>query len=449
MTEESTASSSSKRHKHGQLYCPKPGSMAGAIALLEKSNLTEQDVRDYLDGKVEYVPKPLSRDEERFMERRKQIVEWASQVESGGAQIDANHRLVPNRGPDPLLPIPQVGQQPPDDNNNMHAGGAPPGIAALLENEEEERRWLEREEREAAEVIARTVKCYRDEGVPEDDFVLIPVLPLRRHGDAASLTFRRICFAVLAVVTAFICIMLQTLPLFTTVKPSDPIFDKLLPELLHVRDFSLHARYCHDLHRDQDSFQSILLGNASPIDCSDGVLHIPAVSVLRHDTKRRAPNSEEALVLKPYSNGVNVSWIMPCDTPADEAAQTRQYTSTACFRGVHDGWLSDSNVEDALRMGAALVQKEGADHFDIHDNVAILHKSVPHLVQRVHNLLEQLYFNGTTRLEPVAFRVQVALPMDTDDGKGKKSTNLLGQIIKNRTNYIEWLEATNDTTLRN
>lgn len=153
--------------------------------------------------------------------------------------------------------------------------------------------------------------------------------------------------------------------------------------------------------------------------------------------------------MKPYSNGVNVSWIMPCDTPTDEAAQTHQSISIACFRGVHDKWLSDSNVEDALRMGAALVQKEGADHFDIHDNVAIMHKSVPHLVQRVHSLFEQLYFNVATHLEPVAFRVQVALPMDTDDGKGKKSTNLLGQIIKNRTNYIEWLEATNDTTLRN
>ena len=44
-------------------------------------------------------------------------------------------------------------------------------------------------------------------------------------------------------------------------------------------------------------------------------------------------------------------------------------------------------------MGASLVQKEGADHFDIHDNVAILHKSAPHLIQCIHSLLEQLYFS--------------------------------------------------------
>jgi hypothetical protein len=124
------------------------------------------------------------------------------------------------------------------------------------------------------------VKRYRDEGVPEDDFVFIPIPPVRRQGDAVTLTFRRICFAALAVFTAILCITLQAVPLFDKVNHSDAAVDKLLPELLYLRDFTVHARYCRGLRRDRDTFSDILEGSASPIDCSDGVLHIPSVHVL-------------------------------------------------------------------------------------------------------------------------------------------------------------------------
>lgn len=402
--------------------------MAGVIALLEKPNLTQEDVLDYLNGKP-LPSKPKSLDEQRFMERRKEIVELASQIHSGGAQIDANHRLVPNRGPEPL---PDVPQQAPVNQHPV----APfiVGALDLLENEEAERQLIEREDRQAAESIARAVQRYRDKGVPEEDFVLIPIPQQRRH-DTVNLTFRRICFAVLAVVTAFVCIMLQTLPLFTTIKPSDAIFDKLMPELLHVRDFVHHARYCRDLHRDRDSFRHVVVGNASPVDCSDGVLHIPAVRVLRHNYQRRSPNSEAGLILEPYANGVNVSWIMPCDTPVVE--RECQVDSETCFRGVHDGWVPDDDVESAIRLGADLIYR-GGDHFDIYDNVAVLHARLPHLVQRVRNVLGQY---NSSLLEPVAFRVNVALPMDATDVKGEKSSKFLAQTI-NKSNYIHWLEDT-------
>jgi hypothetical protein len=162
-----------------------------------------------------------------------------------------------------------LGQQPPDGNNNNHVGEVPPRIIVLLDNEEEEGRWIEREEREGDELIKRTVNC--DKVVPEDNFVLIPVISLCRHGGAASLTCRRICFAVLAVVTAGLLHLHHGANITLANPRSGPIFDELLPKLLHVRDISLlRARYCHDLHRD--FFQNILLGSASPIDCSlDGV----------------------------------------------------------------------------------------------------------------------------------------------------------------------------------
>lgn len=453
-----------------QLYRPKPGSLTRAIALLEKLDLTEQDFRDYcFHGKDTVVEQPLmsvtaastattttttgmSRNDPKtqLFERRTEVVEWAAQMENGGSQIDANQRLVLNRGPDPLPPIPQIVQPQHQQqqqhgggnrhhNNHDNGGGFPVGNPLLLDNEEEERRWLEREEREATEVIERTVKRYRNEGVPEDDFVFIPIPPVRRHGDAVSLTFRRICFAALAVSTAVLCVMLQTLPLFDKDNHSDLSFDKLLPELLHLRNFAVHARYCYGLRRDQDTFSNILAGNASPIDCSDGVLHIPAVHVLEHETERSSFRSDDAFAIYPFRNGVNVSWRIPCGKPIDETTQTN--LSSTCFRGVHDGWLSSETIEDAVRMGAALIHKEGADHFEIHENVALLYSSVPQLMQRVRSLLEDLYFDGSIHLEPVAFRVQVALPMDGADIGGSKSSKFLRQTI-NKTNYIRWLDST-------
>jgi hypothetical protein len=452
-----TSSSPTTRQKHGQLYHPKPGSMDGAIALLEKSNLKTSDIRAYLRRRKtnddEPKRKQASVDEKRFMVRRRQIVDWASQVESGGAQIDINDRLVPNRGPEPLPQLPGP--------NDVVPGGAPgvghlihnhlahPGIAGLLDNEDEERQWLEREEREAAEVIALAVKRYRDAGVPEEEFVLIHVPSLRRHGDTVNLTLRRICFAVLAVVTAFICIMLQTLPLFTSVTPSDPIFDKLMPELLHVRKFTHHARYCQGLHRNKDSFQNIFKGNASAIDCSDGVLHIPAVHVLQHEALRRSPSSEMGKVLKFYSNGVNVTWNMSCDTPRTNNDPNTTMVpipsdpTTGCFRGVHDGWLTHKSVEDAIIMGAKIIQA-GGDHFDIHEDTLILDHYAPDLISRVRDLLtDSDYYDNALRhghLEPVAFRVQVALPMETAGVFDEKSSQYLGKTI-NRTNYIDWLAS--------
>ena len=75
-------------------------------------------------------------------------------------------------------------------------------------------------------------------------------------------TFRRVCCAVFAVVTAFVCIMLQTLPLFEGDGSGriDPVLDPVLKELVVLRDVADHFSSCgvgdgdNNLHRkDQES----------------------------------------------------------------------------------------------------------------------------------------------------------------------------------------------------
>ena len=69
-----------------------------------------------------------------------------------------------------------------------------------------------------------------------------------------SLTFRRICFAVFAVVTAFVCIMLQTLPLLESARTIDPVLDPVLKEIVVLRDMADHLLSCGNLRRDRPKF---------------------------------------------------------------------------------------------------------------------------------------------------------------------------------------------------
>ena len=85
-----------------------------------------------------------------------------------------------------------------------------------------------------------------------------------------SLTFRRICFAVFAVVTAFVCIMLQTLPLLESARTIDPVLDPVLKEILVLRDMTDHLSSCGDLRRDRPTFGFSHLLSSSGNDASKG-----------------------------------------------------------------------------------------------------------------------------------------------------------------------------------
>lgn len=408
------------------------------LALLNRVDLAE-DVISLLRGdSLDRFPKvPENPQRKLFNERRAQIRELAAQVESGGAEMDEHNRLVPT----PQQPQPPRLQHPP-----VH-----PGAAALLnnnqnaDNEEEERRWLEREQYEAAEEIAKAVRRYREQGAPEDDFILVRIAP--REQSTSNLSFRRICFAVLAIATAFVCIMLQTLPLMEAVTPADPIFDKLMWEVLHVREFDTHVRSCPGLHRE--STRTWKDWFSSSVDCADGVLHIPAQHVIS-SSFRNSPTTDMTDALLPYrQHGVNVSWFLPCSVPPEATKTSSCYPgeserpetcSQMCFRGIHDGLVSETQVNDALRMGAELIEA-GGDHFDIHNDVSLLSKWIPGVVATISDLLRNDY-RVATYLAPVAFRVSISLPMDGNGVPlyGQKSTNLLVRNI-NQTNYLDWLEA--------
>jgi hypothetical protein len=409
-----------------QLFLPRPGKEEAILALLRLKNPTKQDVLDHLSGRYDKTEThPLTEQEELYYNRRKQIHEWSSQVETGGAKIDEHDRLVLATEPDPLPPMNHVPEPP----RNPEA------------EEEEERRLRQQEEQDAEIAISRAVKRYRKQGVAEEDFQLIRIPP-ENQDSSVNLTFRRICCAVLAVVTAFICIMLQTLPLLNSVTQSNPIFDKLMVELLNVRHFREHAVHCPQLNRDHSS--NWLVGDVPAINCAHGVLHIPSRPVLR-DEYWKASEPRQSDALEDYITGVNVSWFikchpvptneMPSRNPASGVCPTT--SSERCFRGIHDGWLSDFDIESVLEMGAALI-KGGGDHFDIHENIALLDDNVPLVLEKVKYLLLREYGLHQT-IVPVAFRVNIALPMDATDVLGTKTSKLLGKNINKTVRDISFI----------
>jgi hypothetical protein len=525
------------RNHEMQYYLP-PGSCDDAQSLLEYEDLTDQDVLDFVSrGTLT----PVTADAaaqckqdllEAYHKRRREIRDLAWKVWEGQALVDEDGRLVPigeNEGDNAALQGGEPRQLPPlrNRNNEVNNMAIAPGLDAPaagpaanmnnqmndmnmnnnnninllvppivnhnipfpLDQEEEERRWTEEEEREAASSIARAVERYRKEGIPDQEYVLLRVPPMERP-ERASLTFRRICFAVLAVVTAFICIMLQTIPLFPRDKRSDPLFDKLLYELLQVRHFEHHARACPNLHRSppgpsapsaypswwEVAIQPSTWGqlsqsqlssnqprtNSRNVDCSEGVVHIPTKTVLV-DSFLESSTKREADFWKPYLSGVNVSWFMPCHPPGNTSSLCQPQTSKAqpgndscpiladssetdvashkCFRGIHDNIISDHEVGEALRWGAEMIQA-GGDHFDLHtevDHMEELERRLPNLLKSIRRLLQDSYHavpgESNQILRPVAFRVSAVGPLDGRDvvplhGSLSQTSNYLIRILK-------------------
>lgn len=407
-------SRSSNRNESLQLYCP-AGSSEEAVELLDQVPLTNQDIIDFCGSKPLRSPLAVETDENarlraKFHERRAEIRDISERLKSGGARIDDDGRLVAVTGP----------PQPPADLP------APPQLFNFnqQDNEQEENRLFVQEQREASESIALIVKRYREHSVPEEDFELILIEP--REGANVNLTFRRICLAVLAVVTAFVCVILQTLPLHQPIESLDPHFDGLMHELLHMRPFHVQAMHCPGLHREGNSQWSerifqFLFGFQSSTKCDEGVLHIPALYVLL-GTYLHSPNEEEVAAIEPFANGINVSWFLPCEPRQDIAATSCCSLSSdshldictesipkTCFRGVHDKVVTDVEVDNALRMGNSLIV-EGGDHFDIHYEMSFLEQRIPSILDKLRDILRDQYnVNG---IRPVAYRVYTVGPMD-------------------------------------
>uniref|UniRef100_A0A7S2XKM3 Uncharacterized protein n=1 Tax=Attheya septentrionalis TaxID=420275 RepID=A0A7S2XKM3_9STRA len=442
-----------------------------------------------------------------FHNRRQEMRELASMVERGEARIDQDGRLVrtrrgannehddaapgnnnaqnpedqhdhvvQNNGAENINAAQQelVEERPQDANNNIQAPIPIFMGNVRAEDEEEERRLNRQQDRDAADTIDRFVRRYREAGVSEEEFELIRVPS--NEPSPGMLTFRRISVAVLTVVTAFICILFQTLPIFGGGSYNDPAFDKAMHEVVNVRDFETHVQRCGlDLSRYDSGpmpwrewWLSFIQGDKSEeyFNCADGVLHIPAMSTVAESYeshRRKKREKPKANVYQKFLNGFNVSWSHECnlpphlnasrdpschpgfykpnsdgDTVNNNTCSDKGSTDKQCFRGVHDGVVSVDETDEALRMASYLIQEKGGDHVHIRRDTDEMEDWIPSIVDSLADLLHDQY-NTTPNIEPVAFRVSVSLPLDSSILLRHYSTkgSLLVQAI-NATVYQEW-----------
>lgn len=243
---------------------------------------------------------------------------------------------------------------------------------------------------------------------------------------------------------------------------TDPKFDELLYDLLKVRPFSDHVKECRGLQRN--GYVKVSTKRYKKIDCGDGVLHIPSIKVLsKLDENATVDEGLIKLglheVYHPYKNGVNVSWFHECalenppnstcvlqrqypsddesEQSKDTCAETEEVPPVACFRGVHDGIITESEVESLLELGELLIA-EGGDHLTIYYDVKPLIENASAVLAKLESLLRYKY--ATPKIKPVAFQISVASPISfsssTQAAKGTHRDSILK--ARNQTIYKKW-----------
>ncbi len=311
---------------------------------------------------------------------------------------------------------------------------------------------------------------------------------------------RRIAFGGFTMIALIVCIFVKVLPIgamFSAEGSSDKRFDPLLNKVLVVREWKDHIRDCPGglQNRNQSHYDPKwewlhkIQGSTISADCSDGVLHIPSKHVLQSNYAASSVDAEKDL--REYQNGVDLSWFMPCsehsledsaqqqcdmqdihskESPgqSNENDQSEQPTTcptrrnlNRCFRGVHDNFVGDGEIHQALAMGDFFAEN-GGDHFDVYQNVGVLNRMVPSIVKKVGNLLSTAYLSPqlqntkesaeneqpwtkTSNIRPVAFRILTTGPMDGHDvklkqEKGDKMTMYLTQSTAlNEAKYLNWV----------
>jgi hypothetical protein len=250
-------------------------------------------------------------------------------------------------------------------------------------------------------------------------------------------------------------------------------FDSLLHELFHVKFMKQHLKHCSNLNRDPPHLHPwnatnvfsagfwqdrliLLSGLYSEGNCDDGVLHIPSRQVLADDYWYS--DRQEALVLEPYRQGVDHVWKLPCVAPPPDSSVSKCYpgwnnnngdgnedqmkqescpngfdSKHQCFRGIHDGVISQEEALAARNLGHRFILN-GGDHFDVHYNTVILQQELPTIMQKLQTLLREKY--QQTNLQAVAFRFQIAGPMDFVG----VDLNSYASVGLNVTNYLSWGE---------
>ncbi|CAJ1962403.1 unnamed protein product [Cylindrotheca closterium] len=317
----------------------------------------------------------------------------------------------------------EAGQQPQQPQQDQEEQGQPPEANLhpflLNENRPDEDEIVELQIRQTTEIIAQSLARYRAQGVPEDDLELV-LIP---HSAGGNFLSRGAWFGAFILSSVVLLFTLQMQAMFGRTVVVDVTFDDLMYELLEIRHFSSQVQQCHKDKNSTTTMEDDAFP-ASPFsiegnDCSNGVLHIPALHVLRDPSLHPQSNR-----LMRYRQGLNLTWRMPCQT-TNRALLTPQECSALdemegvctinkkddamCFRGVHDNIVSDKEVDATLNFAKELL-KDGSDHFDVY-LASKLEEKLPEVVKKLRNLLADVY-SLPQEVEPFAFRILAAGPMD-------------------------------------
>jgi hypothetical protein len=491
-----------------------------------------------------------------YNRRRNEFLDLKEDLSNGKARVNPDSGL--------LELIPNPAEIPPLAGLAAAAAAVAPPGADGRDPEELDRAWVRQQEIASLAVVNRARRRYREEGVADDDLELVLVRPMENH-DRARLTIRRILVAVFTVTTAFMCLVIQTLPLlkgwiFVSNRSNaqndreSSTSDPLLQSLLEIKPLLEHIRQCPGLDRGTEylpnneaksqvsSLQSSRWAQSlfvhfrhyiqypllkhqkaytpaeSMIDCSQGVVHITDLKYLKSyrsyvnsilssylNSYPSSKSVQDLESLQPFlKSGIDKSWFFPCAdsspySPDSSTEGTCQHGTVGycpsesshsgtsfwnsktrrkpkeervCFRGVHDEFLTDREVNEALRLGKHLVSSRGFDHFDVHFDTSVLTGQLDGVVTKLRALLREQYGliddageSGTThnrswwifssstddtaekvsvpnhRLTPVAFRVSAAAPLD-GTGVPRFASPISNGLLHllNRFNYGRWVE---------
>lgn len=437
-----------------QLYRSKVTSQQEVLRfVLEREDLTQQDIVNYCQGKSvrpfhDNSPQALLIEQENiYRKRRHEIHALLQKLPLGLARMDPTHgRLVlvqdPTAPPNaPLPPRPQPRDPQP-----------------WIDPDEQDRVWRAQGHEQAAAAVARMRQRWQqDEGVPNEQVELVRLPP---DHDQENLTFRRVCYAVLAVVGCFTAIMLQTLPL-SSYHHSYAHPDQLLGELLHIKTIPEHLQSCPNLQRTENmtqwDYMYEYLGRSlvTTDSCAHGVLHIPSPRKLR---EKVVPARYVDKTMTDFSfYGVNVSWFFAChaiegqtspvgqdlfgnDTDPPPATCHANKHRGQCFRGIHDQFLSQVEINTLLEFGAHQILKGGDSH-DIYSAIPQPPEKVQGIFDSLQTFLQEEYLVKSD-IRPVAFRIGAEGPMD---GTGVPRIGLTSSIprpvqLLNLTNYVNFVE---------
>lgn len=390
-----------------------PAQLPGPQNVGEEPHSEDQEILNIL-----HRIKELEASSERHHPVHKEVA-WDSPTEGGegsestsriGGQIDNDDDGAPQQEQRQ-----EAGQQRPQEQQNEQQEQPPEANLhpfLLDENGLDEDQIIQLQIRQATAITAQALARYRAQGVPEDDLELI-LIPHVAGGNFITRGAWIGGFVFLCVWIVF----LEIHAMVGTTKLVDVTFDDLMNQLLEVRRFSSHVQQCHKDKSDVEDDTKPISPFSIQGDCDSGVLHIPALHVVRSTQLYKKINR-----FMQYRQGMNLTWRMPCQTPnralspheecsaADESTEVCTIVEEAkmCFRGVHDNIIPNKEIQATLKVAEELI-KDGNDHFDVYQ-ANKLEEKLPGVVDKLRTLLADVY--SLSQVEPFAFRILSSGPMD-------------------------------------